>query len=39
MPSAGNASPVKEVSSPAMMRSSELFPAPFKPSTPIFAPK
>ncbi len=24
---------------PAMMRSSELLPAPFRPSTPIFAPK
>ena len=29
----------KVVSSPAMMRSSELLPAPFSPSTPILAPE
>ena len=38
MPSAGLASPKKSLSTPAMMRSSVDFPAPFEPSTPIFAP-
>ena len=38
MPAAGNASPMKSWSSPAMMRSNELLPAPFMPSTPILAP-
>jgi signal transduction histidine kinase len=38
MPPAGNASPTNCVSSPAMMRNSELFPAPLTPSTPILAP-
>jgi hypothetical protein len=33
----GNASPMNW-SSPAMMRSSELLPAPFRPRTPILAP-
>ena len=37
--SAGNASPRKLVSSPAMIFSSELLPAPFRPRTPILAPK
>ena len=34
----GTASPTKSLSTPAMMRSSVLLPAPFAPSTPIFAP-
>ena len=34
----GNASPVKFLSSPAMILSNELLPAPLRPSTPIFAP-
>ena len=34
----GNASPVKSRSSPAMIRSRLLLPAPLAPSTPIFAP-
>ncbi len=38
MPSAGHASPRKSWSTPAMMRSSVLLPAPFAPSTPILAP-
>ena len=38
MPGEGNASPVKWGSSPAMIFSSELLPAPFMPSTPILAP-
>jgi len=38
MPCAGQASPMNDWSSPDMTRSSELFPAPFSPSTPIFAP-
>src|SRR5215467_10042238 len=38
VPSAGHASPRKSVSTPAMMRRSVLFPAPFAPSTPILAP-
>jgi hypothetical protein len=33
-----HASPVKFVSSPAMIRSNEDFPDPFGPITPIFAP-
>ena len=37
-PSAGNASPAKSWSTPAMMRSNVLLPAPLAPSTPIFAP-
>jgi hypothetical protein len=37
-PGVGRASPTKSWSTPAMMRSSELLPAPFAPSTPIFAP-
>jgi hypothetical protein len=32
------ASPLKSLSSPAMMRSSELLPLPLEPTTPIFAP-
>ena len=38
MPSAGLASPKKSLSTPAMIRSSVDFPAPFEPRTPIFAP-
>ncbi len=38
MASAGNASPRKLWSSPAMILSNELLPAPFSPSTPILAP-
>ena len=34
----GRAVPIKSVSTPAMIRSSVLFPAPLPPSTPIFAP-
>src|SRR5260370_36911359 len=37
-PAAGNASPRKSLSTPAMIRSSEDFPAPLAPSTPILAP-
>jgi hypothetical protein len=37
-PGVGRASPVNSVSTPAMMRSSVLLPAPFGPSTPILAP-
>ncbi len=37
-PSAGNASPRKSLSTPAMMRSSVRLPAPLAPSTPILAP-
>ncbi len=39
IPLAGNASPMNSASSPAMMRSRLLFPAPLAPSTPILAPK
>ena len=38
IPSAGKASPMKFWSLPDMIRSSVLFPDPFRPSTPIFAP-
>ena len=38
MPSAANASPMNDVSSPAMILSSELLPDPLRPSTPILAP-
>jgi hypothetical protein len=38
IPSAGKASPPKSLSSPAMMRSSVLLPAPLAPRTPILAP-
>ena len=38
MPGCGRASPSISVSRPAMMRSSELLPEPFRPSTPILAP-
>ena len=38
VPSAGNASPAKSFSTPAMIFSSVDLPAPFKPRTPIFAP-
>ena len=38
MPAAAKASPTNVVSSPAMIRSSELLPAPLAPRTPIFAP-
>src|SRR5215467_8946496 len=38
MSSAGRASPRKSGSTPAIMRRSEDLPAPFAPSTPIFAP-
>ena len=38
MPGCGRASPWISGSRPAMMRSSELLPEPFRPSTPIFAP-
>ena len=38
MPSAGHASPMNCWSSPAMIRSSVLFPEPFSPRTPILAP-
>ena len=38
MPGSGRASPRNSVSTPAMMRRSELLPAPFAPITPIFAP-
>src|SRR5947208_14958928 len=37
-PAAGNASPRKSVSTPAMIRRSEDLPAPLAPRTPIFAP-
>ena len=38
MPSAGNASPVNSLSSPAMMRRTVDLPAPFSPRMPILAP-
>ena len=38
VPSAGRASPMKSWSTPAMMRSSVLLPAPLEPRTPILAP-
>ena len=38
MPLCGRASPSKFVSMPPMIFSSEDFPEPFRPSTPIFAP-
>src|SRR5690606_40606915 len=38
MPGIARASPLKSVSTPAMMRSSVDLPEPFRPSTPIFAP-
>ena len=38
MPVCGRASPSKLVSVPAMMRSREDLPEPFRPSTPILAP-
>ena len=38
IPAALNASPMKLWSSPDMIFSSELLPAPFRPSTPILAP-
>jgi len=38
IPSAAQASPVKSLSIPAMMRRSVDFPAPFTPTTPIFTP-
>ena len=38
MPGCGRASPSNSASMPAMIRSSELLPEPFRPSTPIFAP-
>ena len=37
-PGAMTVSPMKSFSTPAMIRSSVLFPAPFRPNTPIFAP-
>ena len=38
MSGAGLASPMKSVSTPAMIRSRELLPAPLEPRTPILAP-
>ena len=38
VPSAGNASPVNSLSTPAMMRRTVDFPAPFSPRMPILAP-
>ena len=38
MPGCGFASPSMSVSTPAMMRKSELLPEPLAPMTPIFAP-
>ena len=38
MPSAGYASPMNSWSTPAMIRSSVLLPAPLRPMTPILAP-
>ena len=38
MPGCGRASPVKSVSTPAMMRSTVVLPEPFRPSRPILAP-
>jgi hypothetical protein len=38
MPACGRASPVKSVSTPAMIRSTVDLPAPFSPSRPILAP-
>ena len=37
-PGASSASPANSLSTPAMIRSSVLLPAPFAPSTPILAP-
>ena len=37
-PGRGSASPLNSLSTPARIRSSELLPEPFRPSTPILAP-
>jgi hypothetical protein len=38
VPPAAHASPMKSLSTPAMMRSSVLLPLPLEPTTPILAP-